>query len=281
MVSSLQRYPYCHAGSKPRDKPSVERAVDLAYKRIYAPLRDRIFHSLEELKEAVKKQLKEHNHMLFQKKDCSRYDLHLQEKVSLRPLPQKPFELKNSTSAKVQKNYHVTLGQDWHHYSVPFRYIGKKIRIVYDTEVVEVFDGLNRIALHKRDYRKHGYSTLGMHMPEKHLKFKESLGWDQTYFLSKAEQVGENFKKVIEYILNSRHFTQQTYLACLGLIRLKDKYGKHRLEAACQRALLGSSITYRSINSILVNGTDRQIPLIPETPPVPEHDNIRGPQNYY
>lgn len=267
--------------AKPRDKASVEKAVDLAYKRIYGPLRDRVFHSLEQLNEAVKERLKEHNHMLFQKKDYSRYDLYLQEKTSLRPLPQKAFELKYSTSAKVQKNYHVTLGQDWHHYSVPYRYIGKKIRIVYDTTVVEVFDGLNRIALHKRDYRKHGYSTLEIHMPEKHLKFKESLGWDEDYFLSKAEQVGENFRKVIEYILKSRHFTQQTYLACLGLLRLKDKYGKDRLEAACQRALHGSSITYRSIDAILVNGADRQIPLLPETPSVPEHDNIRGPQNYY
>jgi len=32
--------------AKPRDKATVEKAVDLAYKRIYAPLRDKIFFSL-------------------------------------------------------------------------------------------------------------------------------------------------------------------------------------------------------------------------------------------
>lgn len=267
--------------AKPRDKPSVERAVDLAYKRVYAPLRNQIFRSLAELKEAVKRQQYEHNHMLLQKKDHSRYDLHLQEKPSLRPLPQNRFELKYSTAGKVQKNYHVILGEDWHHYSVPFRYIGKKVRVIYDTDIVEIFDGLNRIALHKRSYRKHGYSTLEMHMPEKHLRFKESLGWDESYFLGKASQVGEHCTRVIQHILNSRHFSQQTYNACLGIIRLKDKYGKHRLEAACERALIGYSITYRTINSILVNGTDRQLTIKPDNASVPKHENIRGPHNYH
>jgi hypothetical protein len=100
------------------------------------------------------------------------------------------------------------------------------------------------------------------------------------YFLDKAEQVGVNFKKVIEYILNSKQFTEQTYNACVGLLRLKEKYGKNRLEQASYRALLGSSITYRSISSILSNGMDRQMLIAQETTYVPKHENIRGPENY-
>jgi transposase len=266
--------------AKPRDKASVEKAVDLAYKRIYAPLRNRIFYSLEELKIAVKECLREHNHALFQKKDHSRYDLHLQEKTSLKPLPLKPYEVKYSVAAKVQKNYHVTLGQDWHHYSAPYRYIGKKVRIIYDTEVVEVYDGLNRIALHKRNYRKHGYTTTDNHMPEKHLRFKQSMGWDQKYFLERADKIGPTYKKVVEHILNSRQFTQQTYNACLGLLRLADKYETCRLEAAAQRALLGHSVTYRAISSILSNGMDRQMIINENQSHLPKHENIRGPQNF-
>lgn len=34
---------------KPKDKPLVEKGVDLSYKRVYAPLRDKEFYSLEEL----------------------------------------------------------------------------------------------------------------------------------------------------------------------------------------------------------------------------------------
>jgi hypothetical protein len=182
--------------------------------------------------------------------------------------------------AKVQKNYHVTLGQDWHHYSVPFRFIGKKVKIVYDTEVVEIYDGLTRIACHKRNYRKHNYSTVDTHMPDKHLKHLECSGWNAEYFLEKAQAVGENFTKVVTQIINARHFTEQTYHACLGLIRLKDKYGRERLEAVSQRALRGSSISYRSIHNILINGTDQQLPLPDIAPSTPFHDNIRGPHNY-
>ena len=86
--------------------------------------------------------------------------------------------------AKVQMNYHVILGEDKHMYSVPYYYIGKASTIVYDQENVEVFIGLQRIASHKRDYRQHAYTTLAIHMPEKHLKYNETRGWDADYFLS-------------------------------------------------------------------------------------------------
>lgn len=265
---------------KPRDKATVEKAVDIAYKRIYAPLRDAVFHNLEGLNQAMKPCLETHNHTLMQKKEHSRYDLLIEERESLKSLPALAFELKYSVPAKVQKNYHVTLGQDWHHYSVPFKFIGRKVKIVYDTDVVEIYDSLTRIACHKRNYRKHGYSTVEAHMPDKHLKHLESLGWNAEYFIEKAEAVGENFTKVVTQIINSRHFTEQTYNACLGLIRLKDKYGRERLETASQRALSGSSISYRSISNILVHGTDQQLPLSDIAPPTPLHDNIRGPKNY-
>lgn len=265
---------------KPRDKATVEKTVDLAYKRIYAPLREECYHSIEALNQGILQCLKDHNHTLMQKKDHSRYDLFVGEQKSLKPLPSEGFELKHSVQAKVQRNYHVTLGEDWHHYSVPFKYIGKKVKIIYDTQTVEVYEGLTRIALHKRNYRKHGYSTVEEHMPERHQQYRQSLGWTAEYFLQKAEAIGEHFKQAVAQIINSRHFTEQTYNACLGLIRLKDKYGKDRLEAAAKRALQGSSVSYRSISAILANGTDQQLHLSDIPIALPLHDNIRGPENY-
>lgn len=265
--------------AKPKDKPTVEKAVDLAYKRVYAPLRNQTFHSLEELNDAIKKLVAAHNRTLLQKRDYSRYDLLIKERESLKSLPGRRFELKYSVSAKVQRNYHVTLGQDWHHYSVPFQSIGRKVKIIYDSDVVEIYDGLNRIASHKRNYQKHGYSTMEYHMPEKHASYLQSRGWNEEYFFSKADAVGQNFKTVITRIINSKRFTEQTYNACLGLLRLKDKYGKERLEAASEHALRGSSITYRSISEILSNGKDQQLFLL-DPVSLPDHENVRG-STYY
>jgi transposase len=47
--------------AKPQDKPLVERLVSILYSRIYAPLRNRTFYSLNELNTAIAELLEEHN----------------------------------------------------------------------------------------------------------------------------------------------------------------------------------------------------------------------------
>lgn len=124
----------------PKDKAPVENEVKIAYRRIYAPLRNETFFSLEELNEAISRQLSVHNREHFQRKDYSRLDCFLkEERPLLQPLPASPFIIKHHVQAKVQKNYHITLGEDWHHYSVPYQYIGKKVSVVYDTAIVEIY----------------------------------------------------------------------------------------------------------------------------------------------
>lgn len=46
---------------RPKDKALVEDAVHKSYKRIYAPLRNRLFHSLQELNTAVGELLEKYN----------------------------------------------------------------------------------------------------------------------------------------------------------------------------------------------------------------------------
>lgn len=124
---------------KPKDKASVENEVKLVYQRIYAPLRDKIFFSLEELNVHIVEQLKEHHQRSFQKKDYSRYECFIKnEKILLQPLPPEKYIIKHIAKAKVQKNYHITLGENWHHYSVPFSFIGKTVNAIYDTDTVEI-----------------------------------------------------------------------------------------------------------------------------------------------
>jgi hypothetical protein len=61
------------------------------------------------------------------------------------------------------------------------------------------------------------------------------------------------------------------------------RYGKARLEAACERALAIHSPSYRSVSSILKQGLDRQ--SLPEEEPeqgeLPLHANVRGPGYYH
>jgi hypothetical protein len=266
---------------KPKDKPTVENNVYLSYLRIYARIRNEEFHSVSEINKRIRELLGSYNQTSFQKLEGSRYERFLQnEKSLLKPLPQDPFAIKHTTAGKVQMNYHVILGEDKHQYSVPHQYLGQTTKIIYDEYNVEIYIGFQRIALHKRDYRKHGYTTLPEHMPEKHLKYNETLGWDADYFISLASKIGENAVTVFKKVLASKDFIEQTYNACIGLKRLSEIYGTIRFDAACRRALKGSRITYGMIKNILENNMDKQAEPELNLFLIPEHENIRGSQNY-
>lgn len=60
---------------KPKDKSLVEGAVDIIYGRVYAPLRKRLFRSLEELNLAISELVEKHNQTHFQGKEYSRRQL--------------------------------------------------------------------------------------------------------------------------------------------------------------------------------------------------------------
>ena len=106
---------------KPKDKAPVENEVKLTYQRIYAPLRDEVFFSLSALNAAIERQLLLHHTTPFQKKSCSRADCFAQEEKSLlQPLPQEAYLIRHSVGAKVQKNYHITLGEDCNTKVLPY-----------------------------------------------------------------------------------------------------------------------------------------------------------------
>lgn len=265
---------------KPRDKASVEKAVDLSYKHIYAPLRDQIFHSLKELNGAIIRQLELFNTRGFKNKPGSRKQMFEEhEKPLLKPLPSSVYEIKNITESKVPKNYHVILGEDRHHYSVPYNLIGKRLKIIYTSDTVEVYDNLSRVALHKRNYTRNGHSTKAEHQPPNHKHAAEQRAWDDEYFLRNASYLGQSVQEVVKRILASKVTEVQTYNSCLGVLRLAKTYGPERLEAACHRALSAPRVNYGMIKSILQNHLDK-VDQQQTQLNLPIHNQIRGPKEY-
>ncbi len=238
--------------ASPTDKPSVENQVRVLYRRVYALIRDEVFHSLSQLNTIITQKLEEHHRINFQKKAYNRLELFLsQEKPLLQVLPDTAYQLRHLTKGKVQRNYHVVLGEDWHYYSVPHTYLGKEVNLVYDSDHVEIYYKLERIALHTRNYKKHGLTTLLEHMPEHHRKIAEQRGWDPDYYLAKAGRIGPNTRLLFEKIMESKITVHQAYGPCLGILRLVTQYGEARLEAACGRALKGMKYNYGVVKTIL------------------------------
>lgn len=236
---------------------------------------------MPDLNRAIREKLTEHHQLNFQKKTFSRLELFCcEEKHLLQPLSQSPFSIWHYTKAKVQKNYHVVLGEDWNFYSVPFRYIGKGTRIIYNSDTVEIYHDGQRIAIHARCYKKYGFTTLREHMPPAHQAITDQHGWNPQYYLQQAWANGPCTHHYFKKVMEGKLILEQSYSSCLGMLRLIKDYGPERMESACKRALKGHKFTYRVVKTILENNMDL---LETETLPeyrIPEHTNLRGPDAY-
>lgn len=153
--------------------------------------------------------------------------------------------------------------------------------IIYDTDEVEIYYQHQRIALHIRSYKKHGFSTTGTHMPIGHQNYAQQQGWTPDYFLKQAIAIGSSVQRYVDEVLKSRAYTEQTYNACRGILRLHQEYGSARLQAACDRALNGSIFNYRTLQNILINNLDQlNTTNTSDLFRLPEHENLRGAEFY-
>jgi transposase len=265
--------------AKPRDKAHVEGAVLNTYRKIYAPLRKCEFHSLDELNRAIGRQLDVLNEALFQGRDYSRRDAFMSiEKAALRPLPTTGFVVTKAVKAKVQMNYHVLLGEDKHFYSVPYMHVGKEATVHYTPTSVEVHVGRERVAVHTRSTKSHGYSTREAHMPAAHAAHLKGMAWDKDHFIAKAAMIGPHTETAVRRVLEARVFVQHAFNTCRGILRLASQYGNARLENACQMAAAAPHVSYRFLDNILRNKTDQRDQPTPV--PMGDHENLRGAAQY-
>ena len=269
--------------AKPKDKPHVERHVQLIYQRIYAPLRDKIFHSPEQINAAIKPLLEAHHERFYQKEKISRRDLFItKEKELLKPLPDIAFQVKLRKKATVQKNYHVWLSHQTdsgHYYSVPFNYVGKEVKIIFDNEQVEVYHGYERIAFHTRNHRSGRYTTLSQHMPAHHQAVAN--GMDPQQLISRAAAIGKHTEIFVKKILDRGLYCQQNFKSCQGVLSLSKKYSAARLEQAAERALLHNNIRYKTVCDILQKNLDQLPPLSERlSSPLPINPTTRGSESY-
>ena len=264
---------------KPRDKALVENAVKIAYSRIYAPLRNQVFYSLYELNQAIKQLQEVHNDQPFQNRETSRKELfNQQEKDKLLPLASERYEIKEYKTLTVSPNSYVRLQENHNYYSVPYRYIGKKVKLVYSSSKVEVFYNKERIAFHKRSQKHYDYITQKDHLPSTHQFVAD---WNPDKFLAWAQGIDPKVRLFIEEILKSKPYPEQAYRSCIGILSQVKKVGKERLIKAVERATYYHAFNYKTIDRILKGSLDRlDDQEAGGQTTLPFHQNIRGPENY-
>lgn len=264
---------------RPRDKALVENAVRIMYSRIYVQVRTRVHHSLEGLNGAIRPALEEHNHALLSGRNYSRRaQFEEVERSALAPLPALRYELKKHLFATVAKNGHVGLSVDRHYYSVPYRFIGKKVKLLYSRHSVEIYFNYERIALHRRTKSPYQYTTDKEHLASTHRFVAE---WTPERFTAWAEDIHEDVKLYILKVLDRKQHPEQAYKSCMGILGFAKKVGQERLVKACQRALGYGAYNYKTIQKILELELDqKEAPEEGDQLSMPQHDNIRGGEYY-
>ncbi len=262
----------------PQDKALVERSVTLVYQRIFYPLHNQTFFSLNDLNAAIAEQLVRYNDYLFSHGGATRRSQFIDlEKKYLGPLPTSTYNLRYFRRAKVQKISHIYLSVDRNYYSVPHRYIGHHVEVQYNKETVEVFYNFQRIAKHQRSFRPGSYTTRGDHMPSSHQVYND---WNPLYFEQQASAIGASTQEYIRRLIAQYNYPELAYKQAQGILSYAKAYGATRLNNACKRALLHHWASYQTISNILKNGLD----TLQEEPQaifsIPMHENLRDASIY-
>jgi transposase len=262
---------------KPRDKAKVEVGVQVATRWVIAKIRNRTFFSLSELNEAIRVLVAQINDRVTRHLGASRRALFEEmERAALKALPPEPYVFTQWKQCRAGIDYHVEIKP--YFYSVPYTLMREILWARYTEHTVEVFHRDNRVATHPRippDGRKH--STLPEHMPSSHRRFAD---WTLESIKRRAGEVGPSTSAIVDIILRERPHPEQGFRSCIGIIRLAERYGRQRLEAACERALAIGARSYKSVKSILQNSLDRKRPEQAADEPAIVHSNIRG-RDYY
>ena len=156
--------------------------------------------------------------------------------------------------------------------------MGERAEVRVSAGTIEIFVRGRRVASHVRSHLVGRHTTVEAHMPPAH---RAHRAWTPGRIVAWGEQAGPSTGAFVSAILARRTHPEQGFRSCLGVLRLGDRYGAERLEAACERALAAGAIGYRSVDSILKRGLDRTpLPVAAPARPRVDHANVRGPAYY-
>jgi len=234
--------------------------------------------SIADLNESIEPLLKKLNDRKQTTKDYSRSELFKEEKSYLSSLPRYTFESKEYRKAKVQKMGYVYCSTYKNYYSVPYRYIGKKVELRYDHKTLEVYYNRERLATHPTHQAKGKYTTINGHLSSENQAYME---WCPEYFSNKAKSQGAYIQQYIDRLIEQRPYPEQAYKQAQGILVLYKQYGQGRVNKACEIALDYHKSSYQMIKTILENKQDIiQERTASDIEPIPKHGNVRGAEYY-
>jgi|APSaa5957512622_1039677.scaffolds.fasta_scaffold24456_1 transposase len=231
----------------PKDKPIVERTIQIFQKWFYYRVRKRTFTSLVELNQSLQEHIKvfhkKKHRVLMQTRD----EMFEVEKEHLSPLPEVSYEVAIHKKATLSIDCHLQF--DKNYYSAPWTLRGKKLDVWATDKSVEIWHAGERVAFHSRCYLQGRFRTDKKHYPPQHQAYLEIT---PCYLRKKAKEIGENTFQVIDQLFKTK-FPLQYLRRAQGIVALAKKYSAKELDSACQKALYFDKYYVQFIEGLIKN----------------------------
>jgi hypothetical protein len=202
---------------RPKDKALVEGAVKIVMRLFRWRYRKHTFGSIHEINKALAEVVEEINnkpHTRFKVSRRERFES--EEKSALRALPQAPFEKFDIRTATVHPDGTVVVDSVF--YSAPYKLRGYLLAVHVGENVVEIYNGCERVGVHPRK-RKHGdRSILSEHLPENAKAYRDTTAQS---LLSQAKFIAKELHQLIQDLFDKD--TLGNLRLAQGLIRISQE----------------------------------------------------------
>lgn len=173
------------------------------------------------------------------------------EQAKLQPLPASPYDLAIWKEVKLHRDCYIVFENAY--YSAPFRLIGQRLRVRGGAQEVRIYTSdYKLVATHTRAEKAGERHTNPAHLPVEKLP---GLQMDRQVCLTTAAEIGPSVMQVVQGYLDDKVVDRLPTVR--RLLRLREKHGNERLEAACQRAIRFDDVDYRTIKGILSQGLEK------------------------
>jgi len=221
---------------RPQDKSLAEIGVRVVNLGIIAPLRDRVFYSLDELNTAIYHRVDRINNKRPRRLNATRRDIFDDKEFSaLKPLPvERHVYTEWRAAIRVPKDYHVPW--DRNYYSVPHVYVGHTVSMSLSGGVIKIYldSQCEPVAVHLAASGERQAVTDLNHMPDSHREY--ALSTPEALF-AWAEYVGQPIVEYFNMIRNNSRISPSKATQQMTKIKkLAGKFGDQNLIAACAYA---------------------------------------------
>jgi transposase len=182
-----------------------------------------------------------------------------EEKPKLQPLVAERFDPPAWAQAKVHPDHHIQFRKGL--YSVPTRHVGKQVWVRGDSKLVRIYVGGECVKTHPLVGEGQRSTDYGDY-PEELAPYARR---DPDALIREGHRQGAQIGRFLEKLL-AGDFPWAKLRQAQKLLRLSNKYGRQRLDAACRRALHFELINVRRVEQIVKNELEHDATTFPEEP---------------